>query len=473
MRRARKKAFLFLAAASLPLAAAEYYVATNGNNSAAGTLAAPWRHIQHAVSNAMPGDTVYVRGGRYVEHVRLIRGGTNNAPITFAAMPGEQPVIDGTNTLPVGNHYWAGLFEIVGRHNVRVEGLGACNSYSAGFFVRWATNVIIARCATSNTFSSGLQAWRSHTVYFLSNAVQWACDNRTDPSVAAQECITVAGTTNFVVAFNHVYNRPLPDGMGGEGIDAKQACYNGRIHDNHVEGIAGETGIYIDGYNEILQNVMVYNNHVHHCINGISIAAEVSSGRVYDLRVFNNVVHETDRHGVEMADFDADARKERIDIYNNTCVSNGYVRWGGGVTVSSGNVRDVRIFNNICADNRAWQIAVRPSSSAYVTVFKNGLYHVRNYSDSNIVEQRGTNYVEANPQFVNMSAANYALQETSPMIDAGTNLLWTVGDRDIAGNQRLYGIVDMGAYEFVPEPLFSLHFALTVIGIVWRYCKTT
>nr|WP_202424333.1 hypothetical protein [Duganella levis] len=46
--------------------AATYYVAPGGNDSNAGTLAAPWQSIARAQTAAAPGDTIYFRGGDYV-----------------------------------------------------------------------------------------------------------------------------------------------------------------------------------------------------------------------------------------------------------------------------------------------------------------------------------------------------------------------------------------------------------------------
>ncbi|WP_030434457.1 right-handed parallel beta-helix repeat-containing protein [Actinoplanes subtropicus] len=46
-------------------AAATYYVAPGGSDSAAGTQSAPWASVAHAQSVASAGDTVYLRGGTY------------------------------------------------------------------------------------------------------------------------------------------------------------------------------------------------------------------------------------------------------------------------------------------------------------------------------------------------------------------------------------------------------------------------
>ena len=54
-----------------------YYVAMNGNNSAAGTQNAPFRTINHAAQVAVAGDIVRVHGGTYQEWVDPKNGGTD------------------------------------------------------------------------------------------------------------------------------------------------------------------------------------------------------------------------------------------------------------------------------------------------------------------------------------------------------------------------------------------------------------
>jgi pectate lyase-like protein len=90
-------------------AAQAYYVAPNGSDSAAGTLAAPWASIAHAQSVARPGDTVYFRGGTYTythadsacssqtaaaDAITLGKSGTPGSLISYFAYPGERPVFD-------------------------------------------------------------------------------------------------------------------------------------------------------------------------------------------------------------------------------------------------------------------------------------------------------------------------------------------------------------------------------------------
>jgi hypothetical protein len=55
-----KTTFLFLFLNHLALGQ-NFYVAPTGNNSNAGTLAAPWKTIPHAADVATPGSTVLSR----------------------------------------------------------------------------------------------------------------------------------------------------------------------------------------------------------------------------------------------------------------------------------------------------------------------------------------------------------------------------------------------------------------------------
>jgi hypothetical protein len=77
--------------------ATEYYVATTGSDSNAGTLASPFATLQKGADFAGPGDTVYLRGGTYysTSQITLSRSGTSDTNRTkIWAYPGEVPVLD-------------------------------------------------------------------------------------------------------------------------------------------------------------------------------------------------------------------------------------------------------------------------------------------------------------------------------------------------------------------------------------------
>lgn len=85
-------------AAALPAApACNYYIAPNGSDSGAGTLASPWKTIKFASAKLTAGKTLCARGGTYYGQAGLIwkSSGTATAPVTFKNYPGEKPVFDG------------------------------------------------------------------------------------------------------------------------------------------------------------------------------------------------------------------------------------------------------------------------------------------------------------------------------------------------------------------------------------------
>jgi hypothetical protein len=113
--------------------AATYYVATTGSDTNAGSEAAPFASWDKAQSVAMPGDTVYFRGGRYkysaatsdcggstsasVNAIVLSKSGTAGKPIQYWAYSGERPIFD-----------FSGLTDM-GKYNCRQTGVRVTGSY--------------------------------------------------------------------------------------------------------------------------------------------------------------------------------------------------------------------------------------------------------------------------------------------------------------------------------------------------------
>lgn len=82
-----------LGTASYPIVGEARYLATNGNNANAGTQAAPWATLQHAINNTPSGGTIVVRGGVHY-------GGSYTSPngktLRIINAPGETVWFDGT-----------------------------------------------------------------------------------------------------------------------------------------------------------------------------------------------------------------------------------------------------------------------------------------------------------------------------------------------------------------------------------------
>lgn len=101
--------FLFACAVATQSVWAEsYFVSVSGDDSNPGSLAQPFKTINHAIAGLQPGDTLYLRGGTYFEQVKATVSGTAARRIAIAAYNDEQPVID--SGLPefrtAGNSDW-------------------------------------------------------------------------------------------------------------------------------------------------------------------------------------------------------------------------------------------------------------------------------------------------------------------------------------------------------------------------------
>src|SRR3954454_13048718 len=67
----------------------------SGSDSAAGTLASPYRTAQKVVESLSAGQTGCLRGGRYREDVEIRSGGRAGAPLTIKGYAGERATVIG------------------------------------------------------------------------------------------------------------------------------------------------------------------------------------------------------------------------------------------------------------------------------------------------------------------------------------------------------------------------------------------
>ncbi|MFT5527766.1 MAG: hypothetical protein ACI9HK_005751 [Pirellulaceae bacterium] len=72
-----------------------YVIGEQGSDENDGASASPWKSVAHALGQISGGDTLYLRGGTYYEHVYCSVAGTADQPITIRAYPGELAIIDG------------------------------------------------------------------------------------------------------------------------------------------------------------------------------------------------------------------------------------------------------------------------------------------------------------------------------------------------------------------------------------------
>jgi hypothetical protein len=129
--------------------AMDYYVDRNhpsASDGNPGTLELPWSTIQRAAETAVAGDTVYIRGGTYNEHVYVEHSGDASGYIVFSAFPGEIPIVDGTGVTESQN----GL--VVDKPYIKLVGLEISNWDENGIWAEDAAFLNISDCMVHDVF---------------------------------------------------------------------------------------------------------------------------------------------------------------------------------------------------------------------------------------------------------------------------------------------------------------------------------
>jgi len=114
----------------------------------------------------------------------------------------------------------------------------------------------------------------------------------------------------------------------------------------------------------------------------------------------------------------------------------GIYFYGDAVTISNSI-----IYFNSAADGPNWRANAGAKTFDYSCT-----------TPTNLVAN--ANNIEGDPKFTDTNAANFRLTSASPCINKGANQSWMDGAVDLDGRSRidrLSGLVDMGAYEFLVE----------------------
>jgi hypothetical protein len=112
---------------TLPLAAATYYVRTDGTNTNDGltdSAAGAWRTIQHAADTMVAGDTAEIQTGAYGENIYTVASGSAGSPITFRAdldASTRSLRINGHTSIVVSGLQFTGANNALWKSHVRLE----------------------------------------------------------------------------------------------------------------------------------------------------------------------------------------------------------------------------------------------------------------------------------------------------------------------------------------------------------------
>jgi len=413
-----------------------YYVSTQGRDSNPGTLSRPWKTIQKAANAAKAGDTVNIRGGVYNERPILKSSGNANNYLTFTNYSGEVVTIDGKGI--DWGYNWDCLFDLNQKSYIKLIGLRVINSKWFGIGCTPDSNgcqhITVQNCSTFNTKGSGIIFFHGADITIDGNSVEQACTG----TASTQECISLCDIATFVIKNNHVFNCTNSiEGTGGEGIDAKEGCSNGKIFNNIVNDVI-KVGIFVDAYSKHEYNIEVYGNKIYNSTKGIAVATE-QSGLLENVRVYNNLIYNCVNWGLVIGGWSTGythAMKDISFIYNTV-----YNTGDGGIYLNNGEAQNVVVVNNIFATDSAY--------AGSTPIYVNGGNLSKTTLDHNLLNRvvkgqpTGTNYIIGDPRFVNVSLFDFHLQPNSPSIKNGvaTTILTDF-------NGKLRNFADIGAFKY-------------------------
>jgi hypothetical protein len=147
--------FIFIALTNQSIQGKTYFVATDGNNSNAGTILAPLLSVATAVGKASAGDTIYMRGGTYAltTTINISKSGSSaTSRMQLWAYPGERPLLDfsgmafssSNRGISLSGSYWY------------IKGISEKGAGDNGLYISGANN-IIEFCEFYENRDSGLQ----------------------------------------------------------------------------------------------------------------------------------------------------------------------------------------------------------------------------------------------------------------------------------------------------------------------------
>ncbi len=473
-----------------------FYVAENGDDTNNGTIEEPFKTINYALSQALAGDSVILRGGTYIEKVKFPKSGVLNRYITLKAFEGETPIVSGEGLGVYGSE---GLITLSSVSWIVVEGLEvtgfkttAGSAIPDGILVNGASsNIIIRKNRVHHIEHNGdpLTGRQAHAIHVIGNATSPIMKVTVeeniihDTNTGTSENLTINGyVMDFVIRKNKIYNCEnigicVAGGYAGNPNKAFNFARNGVVADNEIWNIDGTTGpvpafsqyhgaigIYIDG----AKNIIIERNKVYDSDRGIGIVSENDEFPTEGCIVRNNFVYNCWLVGIYLGGYEnyTGGGTRGCYVVNNTLYNNSRVLGPGDLI--EGEIRlTIGCFNNVIKNNIIYARADKgvfinkQNAGGENNIIGNNMYYTtgsitnwkwdgisyNNFNDWKAGSGDTNSLFGIDPLFVNASNYDLSLQNSSQAIGAG-QINNEEGTSDFFGNPRVKnGLISIGAHE--------------------------
>jgi len=395
-----------------------FYVATTGDDTANGSVATPWRTLQRAAQNVVPGDLIIVRPGRYAGFVLgwdSPQNGTAANPITFQGEPGA--VIEARNLRTADGINLEGASYIV------IEGFAIANG---GTITRADIRSVI----------------NQHVVIR---------NNQVDQ--AGRWGILTGFSDNVTIENNNTSRSQIEHGIYVSNSSVNAIVRNNQVWGNAANGIH-MNGDLSQGGNGLILNALVEKNVIYD--NGRQGGSGINGDGVQNSKILNNVLYNNHASGISLYRIDgADGARNNL-VAHNTIIMAADGRWA--LNIQNGSTGN-RAFNNILYNNHPFRGSIDISTDSLVGLISDYNVTMERFATDgetvlNLAEWRQNSGQDqhslvAVPSalFVNAAGSDYHLTANSPARDAGVIRADVPADRE--GTTRPMGPTsDIGAYEF-------------------------
>lgn len=458
--------------------ATDYFVAPHGDDSAAGTRASPWKSIAYAVGSSnspvQAGDTVNVLSGTYLEQVRILKSGTESAPITIRVAEGHRARITGVDdstgkVLDIPKECGscdphAGLVTLVNAQYVKLQGFEIDRSSYHGIYAAVRSgarpsNLELSNLTVTKSAQDGIRIKNSDEVLVRSNLIDTTSfDNPGDTSPG----IYIKNSHGVRLLKNET-KLTTSSGIGVWNSNDVEVDQN-RVIDALYTGIRGEEYITIantDDFtvsgNVLRRNFSPYGDDTVEQVLGI----DVKSGSDKGVIAFNDISGLGKTSAIYIDAWIAGV--SNVDIYNNRISD-----MERGITLTSeqgGTVDAVRVYNNLLFNVTGDNIDV--SENDGICNCGNGLRSNITIDNNTIIRHKSSNAVSGigihTDNIRNISVRNNIVYH------AGTVYTRTLG---ISSNTPNLEITSLNNIGYSDKPLQGYSIGGVNVNELWGVAQT-